>query len=175
MSKLHIANYQEAPRWSCVAAADMQLGEVIKITTGTVVGQRYCTRVAVAADVQSQGQWGIVTKVSADPFQVSTSSVPADLGNRIVSISTGDNVVQIAAGAIIEFDRSLFHSSLDPDRGGTLPTVGASLGVNIATGKALLSTAGATGLTGVGTTINVARVFRTFGTKVLVQLVESGA
>jgi hypothetical protein len=172
MSKMHIANYQDAPRWSCVAAADMDLGEVVKITTGAVTGQRYAARVTAAGDVQKPGLWGVVMKISADPFQVSTSNVNTDLGNRVVSVKSGDAVVQVAAGAIVEYDPSLFHSSLDPSNGGTTPTVGDSLGVNTTGTTAKWSTAAATSLSGVGTTINVARVFRTFGTKVLVQLVE---
>lgn len=173
MSLLHIANYFEAPRLTVNAAVDLDLGEVIKVVTGAVTGARYAQRVTAAADVQKAGQWGVAMKISADPFQVSSSTVSSALGDRIVTIASGDAIVQVGAGAIIEFHRSLFHDSLDPDRSGVLPVVGDSLGVATSSSKARFSSAASSSLTNVGTTIHVARVFRTFGTKVLVQLFEA--
>jgi hypothetical protein len=90
-----------------------------------------------------------------------------------VSIASGDAIVQVGAGAIIEYDRSLFHDSIDPDRGGVLPVVGQSLGVATSGSKTRWTTAASSSLTNVGTSIHVARVYRTFGKKVLVQLFEA--
>lgn len=173
-NQMHIANYQDAPRFSCIASTAMGLCEVIKITTGAVTGQRYAARVTVAADVQARALWGVALKISADPFQVSTSSVALTVaGDRRVAISSGDQMVQVGAGAVIEIDAALLHSSLDPDRAGSTPAVGASLGVNTSGTTALFSTAAQTSLTNVGTTIHIARVYRTFGKKVLIQLTEA--
>lgn len=171
-----IANYQESKRFSCLAAGVMTIGEVIKIQTGAIVGARYATQVTTAADVQKQGLWGVVMKISADPFQVSTSTAPVSLGIRTISIATGDAVVQIAASVdtILEYDVSLLHSSLDPANSGATPAVGASLGIATSGGFARFSAAASTSLTGVGTSINVARVFQTFGTRIQIILNESG-
>lgn len=173
MSLFHVANYFEASRLTVLSAVALDLGEVIKVVTGAVTGQRYAQRVTVAADVQAKGQWGVSMKISADPVQVSTSTVSSTLGNRIVAIASGDSIVNVGAGAIIEYDRSLFHDSLDPDRTGVLPTVGASLGVATSGSKTRWSSAASSSLTNVGTSIHVARVYRTFGKKVLVQLFEA--
>ncbi len=171
---MQIANLYDAPRWTGIAATDLDLCEVVKVTTGAVTGQRYLARVTASGDVQKPGLWGVAWKVSSDPYQVSTSlsTVPTRLGSRVVTILSGDAIVQVGVGAIIEVDASMLHSSLDANNSGVTPTVGQSLGIATSGSKAKFSTAASTSLAGVGTTIHVARVFRTFGTKLLIELVN---
>lgn len=171
--KLQIANYQDSDRRTVIAGQAMSVGDVIKIisdTSSTLVGQRKAVLVTAAADVQNAGQWGVAFKVSSDPFAVSTSTVNSALGTRITTIASGDLIVECRRGTILEYDNSLLHSSLDPDNGGTTPTVGTSLGINTSSG-AKWSSAAQTSLTNVGTTIHVGRVFKVFGKKVLIELV----
>lgn len=172
MSRLHIANYQEAPRETVLAAEALNLGEIIQVVSGAVAGTRYCKRATAVGQVQSTLNWGVVMKISADPFQVSSSTVAAELGNRVVSIASGDAVVHVGPGAIIEYHQSLLHDSLDPDRSGTTPAIGTSLGIATSGSQTRWAAAASTSFANVGTTIHVGKVFRTFGKKVLVKLVE---
>lgn len=173
MSRLHIANFQEAPRESAIAASALGLGEVVKLQAGAVAGTRYALRVTAAADVQAPGLWGVVMKVKADPTQVAVSTAPVNLGDRTVTIASGDLVTVIGMGAILEYHQALLHDSLNPDNSGATPLVGHSLGVSTTGSTAKWSTAATTSLTNVGVTIHVGRVFRTFAKKVLIKIVAA--
>jgi hypothetical protein len=172
MSRLHVANYQEARRYTAIANATLQLGEIIKIVAGATAGTRYAARSTAVGDVQKTTLWGVVMKISSDAQQVASTTASAATGDRTVTIASGDAVVQVGAGAVIEYHQALLHDSLDPDRGGVTPLVGDSLGIATSGSLCRWTTAASTSYTNVGTTIHVGRVFRTFGKKVLIQLVE---
>lgn len=174
--KISIANYYDADRRTAVAGEDIPLGAVIKISAGAVgVSGSPLRKANIVANADAAllvaGNYGVAFKVSGDPLAVTASTVTADsgkdLGSRIVSIKSGDLMVEVRKGAILEYDPGLLHSSLDPARAGTLPTVGQALGVL----GGLFATAAAT-TSGSGITSPViARVYNTQGGKVRVELV----
>ncbi len=126
---LHIANYMDAERRTVKAGEVIAMGQVIKI--GNVAGVRTATWVRDAeATSMVQGRVGVAFKVSDDALNVATSTVPVDFaGSRLTTIASGDLMVNVTAGAIMEYDVSLLHSSLDPARAGVLPVAGDALGV----------------------------------------------
>lgn len=162
---LHIANFYEASRRTAIAGGDIALGAVIKLAPG-VGGERTALQVADGdSALLVSGNYGVAVKVSNDALQVSTSEgVPADWGTRVVAIKSGDAFVEVAKGAVLEYDPSLLHASLDPARAGALPSVGQALAIKdgkfcaAATGGAIASPV-------------IARVFGLVGSKVRVELV----
>lgn len=166
MSLVHIANYFDAPRGTCTAGAALDQGGVIYLSPDGSGGRKALAPTAGAQLLA--GNYGVVLKISADPFQVTASTVNADsgrdLGSRLVTIASGDKVVEVGPGAIIEYHASMLHSSLDPSRSGATPAVGAALAVK----DGLWADAGAASAI---TTPVIGRVHKTFGTKVLVKVV----
>lgn len=164
--KLHIANFYDAPRHTAFAGEAIALGAVIKIDQGAA-GERRALQLTDADSAQLvAGKYGVAVKVSADDLQVSESlyGVPSEWGSRIVAISSGDAIVQVGKGAIIEYDPSLLHASLDPANGGALPTVGTALAVK---GGKFCTAATASAIT----SPVVGRVFDVLGGKVRIELV----
>jgi hypothetical protein len=163
--KLHIANFFDAPRHTAFAGEDIDLGAVIAISQGPS-GERQAFQLADGEGAKLvAGNYGVALKISPDQLQVVDSfDVPAAWGTREVTIVSGDAIVQVGRGAILEYDPSLLHSSLDPDRSGNLPAVGAALAVKdglfctAATGSAVTSPV-------------VGRVFDVLGGKVRIELV----
>lgn len=125
---IHVANWYDADRRSALAGSAFALGSVCVATAGAK-GDRVVNPVASDADIAKTGAVSIVIKVSSDPLQVDASTVPSEMGTRIVTIKSGDQVVECRPGSIVEYHPSLLDASLDPARAGTLPTVGQSLGV----------------------------------------------
>lgn len=144
---LHVANYFEADRRSAVAGNDLPMGSVCAVTTNAA-GDRVMNAVTVVGDLAKTGAYGIALKVSADPLQVDVTSVPVELlGNRVVTIKSGDRIVECRRGSIMEYSPTICDASLDPARAGALPIAGDSLGVKAglpctlgAGGGALIST-----------------------------------
>lgn len=164
--KLHIANFYDATRHTAVAGEDIALGAVIKIGPGTG-NEREALQVTDSdAAALVSGKFGVAFKVSGDSLQVSESlyGVPSDWGSRVVAIYSGDAIVQVGAGAIIEYDPSLLHDSLNPAEGGTLPVVGEALAVK----GGLFAKSNVAGAI---TTPVVGRVFDVLGGKVRIELV----
>lgn len=137
----HIANLSEANGRTAIAAANMAVGLVCKVTdTGN--GKRTLTPIANnEAALLVPGLYGVAIKYSTDQYEVSSSSAPAEWGNRINTIYQGDRVTEAPRGAIIEYTAAELDASLDPDRGGTLPTAGQALGIS---GSRFATTAAAT-------------------------------
>lgn len=167
MAKLHIANYFDAPRFSIKAGEAMELGMVITASDDGKGGR--VAKKVTAANQLVAGTMAVAFKVSADPQQVTASTVNADsradLGSRIVTIASGDGIVEVRKGAILEYTADLLDDSLNPAAGGTTPSVGDSLSVK----GAKWCAAGAAGA--LAPSAPVAKVYRTFGTKVLVELI----
>lgn len=164
--KLHIANFYDAPRHTAFAGEDIDLGAVIKISA-SAAGERMAMQVTDSDSAELvAGKYGVAVKVSVDQLQVSETlyGVPAEWGSRVVEIKSGDAIVQVGKGAIIEYDPSLLHDSLNPAEGGTLPAIGAALGVK--GGK--FSTAATSGA--IASPV-VGRVFDVLGGKVRIELV----
>lgn len=126
---MHIANYSDADRRSATAEAAMVLGNVVHIVNSG--GLRTASLVTNAEGaVLVSGNYGLAYKVSPDAAQVIESTgVPAAAGSRLVTIAAGDAIVVVGKGAIVEFKASELHASLDPARGGALPTAGEALAV----------------------------------------------
>ena len=127
---LHIANFADSNRQTVTAGADIPLGSVV--VASDVAGVR---TVNAVGDAQSallvKGNYGIAFEVSKLQLQVSSvvGTIPADFGTRLVAIKSGDLIAEVKPGAIMEYDVSLLHSSLDPNRSGALPVAGAALGI----------------------------------------------
>lgn len=161
---MNIANYYEAPRYSAKAGETITLGMVVKISDWGDGEQKLLKLANGDSALLVAGKYGVAFKVSSDPYQVDQSTVPSFMGDRHVTISSGDNIINIGRGAIIEYTADLLDASLDPSRSGTTPVVGQDLGIvgsqwcNTSAGSAITSPI-------------VARVFKVFGTNVLVQLV----
>ena len=134
---LHIANLAEADRRTVVAGEDLALGAVVIASENGTTGARKVMLITAATELK-KGVAGVAWKVSADADQVTSSTAntdsSADLGSRIVTISEGDLIVQVRKGAIMHYDVSLLHSSLDPARAGTLPSPGDALAIDATTG-----------------------------------------
>lgn len=161
--KLHVANFYDAPRHTAVAGEAIALGAVIKIVNDG--GTRKAMTVADAdAALLVAGNYGVAYKVNAQENAVTSSTAPAAFGDRTGPIASGDLIVQVDRGAILEYDVSLLHDSLNPNAGGALPAAGAALGVK--GGK--FCTAGTSGAI---TSPVVGRVFDLIGSKVRIQLV----
>lgn len=158
---INIANYFEADRRSAKAGETLDMGMVVKVSDWGN-GERKLLKVTSSGDLVAEN-YAVVYKVSAEPYQVTTSTVASQFGSRITTISSGDSVVEVRRGAIIEYSADLLDASLDPARGGVTPKVTDALGVV----NARFCAASA------GSAINtpmIANVFRVFGTKVLIEL-----
>lgn len=163
---IHVANYFECERRSAVASAAIPLGSVCVATQGANSATRSVAVAVTDADLAKTGQVSIVIKVSNDPLQVDSTTVPTELGSRLVAIKTGDAVVECRAGAIVAYDPSLLDASLDPARAGALPTVGQALGVK----AGLPCTLGAGG--GALIAAPILKVYDIVGGKVRIQLLH---
>jgi hypothetical protein len=150
---ISIVNYFESDRRTAFAAADMALGSICKVTANAN-GDRLMTTAPVQADLQKVGAYAI-----------DVTSVPVEyLGNRVVSIKSGDAIVEVRRGAIVEYDPSLLDASLDPARSGVLPTDGATLAVS-ATGLPCTTAA-----VGAITSPVILRCYNVVGGKVRIEL-----
>jgi hypothetical protein len=163
MSYLHIANYFECDRVSAVANSALVIGSVCKVTDDGK-GQRLLTPLTATGDLV-KGKYCIVTKESVDPFEVTDSTIPATLaGNRIVTIASGDNVLELRRGVKVEYSADLLDDSLNPANGGATPLVGDQLAIK----GSKWAASGASGV--VGSSAGTGEVFRVFGTHVIVEL-----
>jgi hypothetical protein len=156
MAQLHVANFYDADRRSavCHQTGGMALGQVIKITDDGAGARKALLLGNGDAALLVAGNYGVAFKVSTDPNQVPVSTLDADrFGSRVITIASGDDIVELRRGSIIEYPASLLHSSLDPDRSGTLPEVDDKLEIV----NALFCAAGTSSAI---TSPIIARVFR---------------
>ena len=161
--KLHIANFYDAPRHTAVAGEAIALGAVIKIVNDG--GTRKAMTLGNAdSALLVAGNNGVAFKVNAQDMAVSESTASAATGDRTGPIASGDLIVQVDRGAILEYDVALLHDSLNPNEGGALPAAGAALGV---VGGKFCTTGTASAIT----SPVVGRVFDIIGSKVRIQLV----
>lgn len=156
----NIANFFDAPRFSARAGETMDHGNVVKVLDWGN-GERKLMKLANSDAASLSGdKYAVVTKFSTDANQVQSSTAPSRLGSRIVTISSGDHVVEIRKGAILEYSTDLLHASIVS----TPPVVGDGLTVK----DSLFCIAGTAGQASAQV---VGRVFRIFGTKYLIELV----
>lgn len=162
MSKVHIANFRDAPRFTVQALADMDLGDVMFIQDDGA-GKRAAIPLTAVGQLKA-GKYAVAMKFSADSEAVQESTANTDsgrdLGSRIVSISSGDFIVACMAGSILEYPQSELDISITP---GTVD-VGTYLAIDSATSKF------ATQASGDITSVSIAQVYQTFGTKILVEI-----
>lgn len=163
---INVANLLDADKRTAVAGEAITMGMVIKLSDDGA-GRRKALKLldADAAVAAKPGTYGVAYKLSTDSNQVASSTAPAVLGDRTVSISSGDLIIELRRGSIVEYSADLLHSSLDPSRAGTTPQAGTDLNVKGSQWCALAGVAGSMSGTVIG------RVFRVFGTKVLVEVV----
>lgn len=152
-----IPNFYEADRRTARAGESMAQGSVCKVSDWND-GQRKLLKVAGGDTITGAS---VAFKVSTDPNLVESSTANTTLlGQRTVSIVSGDYIVEVRGrGTFLEYSTDLLHSSL-----ATPPAVGTALGIlagqwcTAATGSAVTSPV-------------VGRVFRYFGTRLIVELV----
>lgn len=136
---INIANFFDADRRSAKAGETMSIGMVVKVRTTAETAlytgsERELMKLANGdSALMVAGGVGVVYKVSANADQVDTTTLTAaqlaNMGDRRVTIASGDQVVEVRRGAIIEYAMSDLDASLDTARGGALPVAGAALGV----------------------------------------------
>jgi hypothetical protein len=164
---IHVANFFDADRRSATAGEDMTMGMLVKVEDAGD-GTRRLMKLADGdtAEVVS-GKWGVVYKVSTDSNQVDvtefTTTQLERLGDRRVTVSSGDAVIEVRKGAIVGYTADLLHDSLNPAEGGTLPEAGDKLEIKgsqwceASTGGAITTLAG--------------RCYGLIGSTVLIELV----
>lgn len=164
MSQLHISNFFECDRLSAVAAETMTPGMIVKVSDNGS-GERKLLKLGNgdAAELVA-GKYAIVTKELLDANEVSTSTASAASGVRTVSIVSGDAVLELRRGTVVEYPADMLHSSLNPALGGTTPAAGDKLEI-------VGSLPCAAGTSSAITSPIVLRVLRVFGTTVAVELV----
>lgn len=168
MSTLHIANYFDCDRLSAVAGEAMTPGMIVKVT-GNAAGERKLMKLLDADSAQVvAGKYAVVTKEMIDRDEVESSTAASDTGSRIVSIASGDAVLELRKGTKIEYSPDLLDDSLNPGASGALPGVGDALAI-----KGSKWCASGTG--GAIATPVAGRVLRVFGSgttaKVVIELV----
>jgi hypothetical protein len=156
---INIAQFFEADRLSVTAGEAMAQGQVVSLENNG--GLRKVMIVDNANDLVPGGA-GVVVKFSTDPDAVDSSTAPSSWGSRIETIALGDDVVLVSDG-YITYDAADVDATLDPDRGGVLPTVKQRLGIKA--GK--WSTVGASGAIATPT---IARVWEVAGKKITIKL-----
>jgi hypothetical protein len=162
---LHIANLYDSSRRTAIAGEAIPLGSVIKLSAAPNGDRRALAVVDADSALLVPGNYGVATKISTELLQVTTSNnVPVEWGTRLVTIYSGDAIIEVARGAILEYDPSLLHNSLNPSQGGALPAVGAALAIK--NGKFC-----ATGTAGAIASPVIARVHGLVGSKVRIELV----
>lgn len=160
-----VLNWYDADRRTVVADEAMAIGDVVKVVTNAD-GQRHITKLGDTDDALAlSGNIGIVFKVAGTADSVQESTAAAATGDRTVSIASGD-LVTLVRKAIVEYNADELHASLDPDNSGTLPAVGADLGVS----GSKFSTIAAATSAGIASPV-IARCYMLNGTKVAVELV----
>lgn len=163
---IQIANFYDAPRRTAVAGEAIPQGAVIKLTAAAD-GQRKAMKLTDSdSALLVFGKYGVAVKISARQYQVTQSlfGVPSDWGSRITTIVSGDQIVEVGRGAILEYDPSLLHDSLNPANGGALPVVGDTMAIK----GGLFAAASASGAI---TSPVVARCFDVLGGRVRIELV----
>lgn len=159
---LHIVNWKYADVGTAVAAETMAQGQVCYVDASGV--NRQLNLLGDTDDsLALPGNLAVVMKVSSDPNEVDSSTVDARLGSRVVTISTGDLVMEVRSGAKIRYTADLLHSGIDGrTTAGTTPAIGDALGINGSKWCAW-------GDNKIGSTV-FARVHKVFGTDVVVEL-----
>lgn len=160
---INVANFFEADRRSATAGETITLGMLVKVSDNGDGTRKLMKLLDADSASVVLGAYGIAYKVSVDPAQVNTTTALARTGDRTITIVSGDAVVEVRRGAIVEYSADLLHSSLDPARGGTTPVAGAKLEIK---GSQWCTTG-----TGGAITTLAGRCFQARGTKVLVELV----
>lgn len=162
---INVANLLDADKRSCVANEAITMGMLIKMSDNGA-GKRLA-KLLLDADttlIGRTGTIGVAYKLSTEAYQVATTTAPAATGDRTVAIVSGEQMIELRRGSLVEYTADLLHSSLDPSRAGTTPVAGADLYVK---GSQWCSTGTASSLSGAV----IGRVFRVFGKKVVVELV----
>lgn len=155
---IQIANFFEADRLTAFAGEALDQGEVVALSGTNGSSKRVATSVTGSGQLLA-GNVAVAVKFSNDEYQVIASTVPSELGSRLVTIGSGDVIVAVR-NAIIEYDISDLHASITAS--------------NVAPGEALSLLNGKFCKAGTGGAIAspvVGRVYDTLNGKVRVELV----
>jgi len=131
---IQIANYEDARRLSATAGETMAQGEVVYVSDDGS-GNRFLMKVGNGdAAKLLAGNYGIVFKVDVRAEAVESTFVGVgqkELGGttRLTTIVSGDAVVVVGRGAIVQYAPADLDDTLNAAEGGALPAVGDSLGV----------------------------------------------
>lgn len=162
---IHIANFYEADRRTAVAGENMTQGMVVKIDQSASGERRLYKLLNTDSAELVAANYAVVAKFSVDPDQVESTTAPSPTRDRTtVNVLSGDMVVEVRRGSIIEFSADLLHSSLDPARSGATPAATDTLAIK---DSLFCKTDVASAIT----SPVVARVYKVYGTAVLVELV----
>lgn len=155
----HIANFFDAPRFSARAGETLEPGDLVKVLDWGN-GERKLMKLSSSDAASLSGdKYAVVTRFTGEPNVVSSSTIPARLGSRIVTISSGDHVVEVRKTAILEYSLDELDASLQS----TPPTVNQEL---TSKGEKFC----AVGTAGQNSGKVVGQVFRIFGTRYLIEL-----
>ncbi len=163
----HVVNFKYADMETATAGAAMNIGDIGLVTEGATGDIRQVDPIGDTDDLLVlEGNVGVVIKFPADALEVATSTAQPSTGDRVPSIATGDLVVLVGKGAILEYDADELDDSLNPGQGGTTPTLGDDIGISSAKFSDIATAVSA----GIAVPV-IARVHKLFGTKVQIKLV----
>lgn len=163
----HVVNFKYADMETATAGAAMNIGDIGLVTEGASGAIREVNPIGDTDDaLVLEGNVGVVIKFPADALEVATSTAAPSTGDRVPSIALGDLVVLVGKGAILEYDADELDNSLNPAQSGTTPTVGDDIGISSSKFSDIATAVSA----GIAVPV-IARVHRTFGTKVQIKLV----
>jgi hypothetical protein len=100
---VNIANLATADRRTATAGEAMSMGMVVKVSDDGAGGRKLMKLADADSAEVASGKFAVVYKVTADALRVDSSTVPNDWGSRLVTIASGDLVVEVRKGAIIEY------------------------------------------------------------------------
>jgi hypothetical protein len=166
-----ILNYDESDRRSARAGADnMEIGDVVQVIDDPdTAGARKAIPAGNTGTTLVRTAVGILWKVRMDGRRVVTTTSLStkqlrDLGDARTYVDSGDQIVVVRSGAIIEFDEDSCHSSLYTTN---LPNVDVGDLIVIKDSKIAKS-----GTSSANTTPNpFAYVYAVSGAKIFVELV----
>lgn len=109
---VNIANLAVADRRTASAGEAMSMGMVVKVSDDGAGGRKLMKLLDADSAEVASGKFAVVYKVNTDAFRVDSSTVPTEWGSRLITIASGDLVVEVRKGAIIEYTLDELDASL---------------------------------------------------------------
>jgi hypothetical protein len=164
---MKILNLFESDRRSCIAGEDLEIGQVIRIADDGE-GEREAFA-AADGDTLKETTTGLAWKVKMDGRRlVTTTSLTAKqlrtFGDARTYLDSGDQMVIVRKGAIVELEEEDVHASLYTS---SVPNV--VVGDTLVVKDGLLAKSGTASA---NTSLDFARVYRVHGTSIFVELIK---